>query len=114
MRAVVKAGHMALATYTESVLSRLGYKFIVNGGGEVIEFELEVPCRCIVSVRDASGVKMRVPFVPTTRRESVIDIRRMIGGEQDPVTLLETASAIAGALSQEYPKLNWKQQDWVD
>ncbi len=114
MRAVVKAGHRSLAAYTESVLTSLGFRFIVNGGGEVIEFELQSPCRCIVSVRDASGQKMRAPFIATYRTESVIDIRRMIGGESDPVTLLKTARDIAEALSAQYPKLKWKDQGWID
>ena len=114
MRAVVKAGHTALAEYTESVLKRLGYKFVVNGGGDVFEFEVNSPHRFIVSVRDASGYKMRAPLIVTKRRESVVDIRRMLGGEGDEQALVRAANAVASGLSAQYPKLKWKDTLWVD
>ncbi len=107
MRAIVKAGHRSLAAFTETILKERGYKFIVNGGGDVIEFELQSP-RCIVSVRDASGVTMKVPLWASTRTESVIEIRRMIGSSPDGAALAAAAKEIAGALSAEYPKLKWK------
>lgn len=108
MHALVKESHRRLSALTEAALKQLGFKFIVNRGASVTEFEVRQPCKFMVTVQDASGVNFRFPLISSTSIESVIHVKRMVGGEKDDGLLLGTAQSLAGALSAQVPTLKWK------
>ncbi len=111
MHAIVKGNYFRLSAQVESVLKQLGFKFIVNGGGSVTEYEVQEPCKFIVSVRDASGSSFRFPLIASTKIETIIELRRMVGGEKNQESLRRAAGSLAGALSAQFPKLKWKDSD---
>ena len=108
MHAIVKGSYKKTSSLTEAALRQLGFKFIVNRGGSVVEFEVQQPCRFVLTVQDASGMSFRFPLISSTSIESVIHVKRMVGGERNEALLLRTAQTLAGALSAQVPALKWK------
>jgi hypothetical protein len=97
-----------LAEITEKGLRGIGFTFLKNGGGDVFEFEVRSPCRFIVSVQNITQVRMVVPFIARTRRESLIEIRPLIGGERPGEVLSKAAESVVAALSTDIPSDKWK------
>jgi hypothetical protein len=114
VQAVVKIDHRELAGIVEKALRGLGFTFLKNGGGSVFEFEVQSPCKCIVSVQNMTGPRSRIPFVAITRVESMVEVRRMIGGEQRGEVLSAAVRSIVGALSPAIPDSKWKGLDEFD
>jgi hypothetical protein len=108
VRAVTKLDHRRLAELAEGGLRELGFVFLKNGGGDVIEFEVRSPFRFIVSVQDMTQVRLGFPFIAMRKVQSMIEIRPVVGGEQRGDVLLHTAESIAEALSPSIPRSKWK------
>lgn len=108
MHAVTKIDHRTLAEITEKGLRGIGFTFLKNGGGDVFEFEVQSPCQFIVSVQNTTRVRMVVPFIARTSRESLIEIRPLIGGERPGVVLSKAAESVVAALSTDIPADKWR------
>lgn len=113
MRAITKIEHRKLADLAENGLKELGFTFLKNGGGDVFEFEVQSPCRCIVSVRNLTQMRLAFPFVARTKVESLIEVRPMLGGEQQGEVVSKAAESIAEALSASIPRKKWKALDRI-
>lgn len=111
MKAFTRLEHRELASIAEKGLRGLGFTFLKNGGGNVIEFEVQSPCRCIVSVQNLTRVAPFLPFIPRKKVESMIEIRRLIGGGEREDALSKVAESIVGALSPDVPRSEWEDLD---
>ncbi len=74
-----------LADKTEACLRRLGYGYLKNTGRTVVGFEVQRPCRFMVTIEDLSRPKFGYPLRIGMHVESAVRIMPTLGsGDPGP------------------------------
>jgi len=94
VRAYVRIDDASLAERVEASLRRLGYPYLKNRGRNVTGFEVQSPCRFIVTVENLTREQLGYPLRSRVRVESAIDFTRTIGARETGSELKQRVSAL--------------------
>ena len=102
-----------LSDKVQKCLDGLGWSYRKGSGSSIDEYEVTSPCQILIRVEDLTGVSGGFAFWVSFRRESAIELRRVVGSHESDSEARQFASTFLKKLRDTLPQEPWKGTGFV-